>query len=302
VTVLADGLIDAGAVAMSTAGVFYVSNDAIETVPARGGTHSVVCNNAGAVALVVDGTTVYWYPGYSIDVTTPPYGSWFGLDDNVGGGLFAPPPILSDDAAFCGMSGEPSQVWRAPKDGGSGVQLYSLSQGWTYTVDSPIAIAGGKVAYVDGENVVVGLTDGSSRTTVAAQPSGVATLSADATFIYWIPAASWGMSAPMCAIGDAAYCFNPGYFEAGVPDGIFAVPWGGGAVRRIATEGRLWSVRARNGSLWGVGDAGSVLVRVDIATGKRTVFSGGAPIGGFDFDATDVYWTQGSKLLSASAN
>jgi hypothetical protein len=58
VTVLADGLIDAGAVAVSTAGVFYVSNDAIETVPARGGTHSVVCNNAGAVALVVDGTTV----------------------------------------------------------------------------------------------------------------------------------------------------------------------------------------------------------------------------------------------------
>jgi len=316
VTVLASGLAELGEVAVDSTRVYVVSGDSegILHAPKTGGNATIaVAWGSGigtyGVAIAVDSSGLYWAYRGGLGVRPATIDSVFGFDGPIGQDS---DPILLDDSYVYGMGAledfEPDAslmtyaVWRAPKSRGPTQVLFQLSQGWSYDGWDPIALVAGKLAYADGESIVAASSDGTSRRVVATQATGVGALTADSVAIYWSPGSSLDAQAPECVVGDASYCMTYPSFDAGAADGIFGVNWGGGAVRTISSRGGLVDIRAAGGAIWGIlrGAQGlpDQLVRVDMATGLHTIVAGGGPIGGIAVDATSVYFSRGSKLLS----
>jgi hypothetical protein len=158
-----------------------------------------------------------------------------------------------------------------------------------------MALNGGRVTFADVTSIL-SVVPGGTRTVLATQAPGVATLTADAVSVYWIPG-PLPKGPLLCWGGCDAGAASP------VPDGIFAVAWTGGTVHTVSTSGEaLQHLRAWNGALWGLGQdettASSLLQRVDIATGSFTLVAAAGVIPAFAVDDSGVYWTSGGSLLT----
>jgi hypothetical protein len=320
VTVLLDGLSSTGEVAVDDTYVYAVSDGAILRVPKAGGTsvtmtsigvseQSPYSNQFNGVSIAADSSGLYW-TSYGLNTMSAPGAQPTVLVASLG--WANDPIVLGDQYVYwmtaveltdAGGGAGASNVWRVAKTGGPPELVAALTTPAYYDDGNPIALGAGRLAWGDGTDVVAMALDGGSITRLAMQTPTIGSLAADDAFVYWVPGAATGNDYSwqfVCVAGDPS-C---GPSEGGSPEGgVFDVPWGGGPWRAISPTANVAHLVADAPyALYGVeagGKAPSPVVQVDLLTGEHTVFAGGGVIGGLAIDATNLYWTRGTKLLAS---
>lgn len=323
VTVLADGLADQfGSPAVRGVAVdaeyVYVATTTIgiQRVPKAGGdltTFALVppFESSATAPMAVDASGVYWVDGTNLETATAPLESPTVLVAGVG--LLPSPLILDAEYVYWVTSGDLQtspqadagvydagaylgNVWRVPKAGGTAEVLGSLSNVQVYPNGHPLAVSQGRVAFADVTSVDV-ITPGAGPAAAIAWTSpGIGSLTADDGAVYWVggpaPTLFSCGSGGLFSSADAGSCPEP-------PDGIFSVPWGGGAKTTVSPTGSgLAGLQLYSGAIWGKGP--TTLEQVELASGQHAVFAGGGSIGGFAVDGSGVYWVRGGKLLMST--
>lgn len=307
VTVLAEGLPDSSTVAVDPTFVYVATSQGIQRVAKTGGALETfapsLSEGLDAAPLAADASGVYWVDldeSQLLTATAPGQAPTV-----VASGLGIPlAPLLLDATYVYWMdveggeasgSGDTSNIWRAPKSGGGQAELVSnLSSTQFYLSGAPLATSMGRVAFVDMTSLeVVGPSIGPAST-VTTQSPGIEALAADDQTLFWIAGPQPVLDSCLDvggAGGSSSGCSGPP-----IPEGIFSVPWSGGAPHTVSSTGGLTGLVVSGGTLWGLGGG---LTQVDVASGVHALFAGDETITGFALDATRVYWARGGKVLAS---